>query len=395
MNARDAGLDRLAKPAADRTDAEVFAAYHAQVIQGLLGPIRAHYGDPEETDPEKVAFADAVSEIMINGPDEIYVERAGQVERLEGAGFADEDALTAFARAILQYAGKRLDPGEPSIDARTPEKHRVHVVQAPASRPGLSMAIRKFPRGRIDLAGLEARGAFGPAARAYLQAAMTGRRNLLVSGGTGSGKTTLLNALSEMIPPEDRVLVIEDTSEIRFDEGRHVLQLEAQRPGRGGEGGITIRELLKASLRMRPDRVIVGECRSGEALDMVQAMNTGHAGSMSTIHANAPVDALARLETLCLMSGIGIPLVALQRQIASAVEVVVQIARHRGFRRVTEIAELRGFDIAAGLYEVAPIFALSPDPAGPGGLSLAWTGEAPTLPHLDGAARADLTAGWN
>ncbi|MCB5200591.1 Flp pilus assembly complex ATPase component TadA [Loktanella sp. TSTF-M6] len=387
-------LDDFAVIGASESDDEVFARYHAQVIQGLLGPIAPYYGDPEEKDPERRKMADSVQEIMINGPDEIYVELSGKLTRLPGASFGEPENLTALARAILQYAGKRLDPNDLSIEARTPEKHRVHIVQAPAARPGLSMAIRKFPKDRISLDMLREKGSFSAAAQDYLRVAMEQRRNLLVSGGTGSGKTTILNALSEMIAPDDRVLIIEDTTEIRFEDDRHVLQLEAQKPTEHGDGGISIRDLLKGSLRMRPDRVIVGECRAGEALDMVQAMNTGHAGSMSTVHANSPVDCLARVETLCLMSGVDMPLVALQRQIAAAVEVVVQISRVRGFRRVVEISEVRGLDPETNYYQMAPIFNLQPDKDGPNGKSLMWTGEMPTFPELLPEEISELTRLW-
>ena len=361
--ARTESPDELPVPANDP------GLHHHQVIEALMGPIRDYYR------------ADDVSEIMINGPNAIYVEQGGKLT-LTDLAFASERDLVSLTRAILQYVGKRLTPEDLSVEARLPDGSRVHVVQGPASRPGISIAIRKFPRNRITMRDLVDRfGSFTPQAEEFLRAAMEERMNIIVSGGTGSGKTTLLNALSELIDPNERIIIIEDATEIQFAETNHVLQFETVKPDREGHGGITIRELLRASLRMRPDRVIVGECRAGEAIDMVQAMNTGHAGSMSTVHSNSPIDCLARLETLCLMSEVDIPLVALQRQLASAINVIVQISRHKGIRRVTEITEVVEYDIEAGRYVLQPLFELKPNADGPGGLLLTWTGAAPILGH--------------
>jgi pilus assembly protein CpaF len=343
--------------------------YHDLVIEGLMGPIRPYY------------TSDDVSEIMINGPNEIFVEQGGKLS-LSDVKFKSERELTSLARAILQYVGKRLTAEELSVEARMPDGSRVHIVQSPAARPGLSIAIRKFPEHRITMRKLvDDFKSFTPQAEDFLQVAMEEKMNIIVSGGTGSGKTTLLNALSELVDPHDRVIIIEDATEIQFSDKMHVLQFETVKPNREGLGGINIRELLKASLRMRPDRVIVGECRAGEAIDMVQAMNTGHAGSMSTVHSNSPIDCLARLETLCLMSEVDIPLVALQRQLASAIDVIVQISRHKGIRRVTEISEVVSFDMKEGTYQLQPLFVLQPNADGPGGLLLTWTGATPILGH--------------
>jgi pilus assembly protein CpaF len=235
---------------------------------------------------------------------------------------------------------------------------------------------------------------FTPQVEEFITAAMQSHLNVIVSGGTGSGKTTLLNALSELIDPSERIIIIEDATELQFSEKNHILQFETVRPDREGLGGITIRELLKASLRMRPDRVIVGECRAGEAIDMVQAMNTGHSGSMSTVHANSPIDALARLETLCLMSEIEIPLVALQRQLASAVDIIIQTSRYRGIRRVTEISEVLDYDIETGKYKLQPLFVLEPEPDGPGGLLLKWTGATPRMGHAATSVGEELAKSW-
>jgi len=357
------------------------AYYHAQVIAGLMGPIRDHYAD------------DSISEIMINGPEEIFIERSGKLDRIEGA--FEPEQLVALSRAILQFVGKRLTEEELSSEARMPDGSRVHILQSPAARPGLSMAIRKFPKERLTMRKLVDDYKSMPlSAEAFLTAAMQTHMNVIVSGGTGSGKTTMLNCLSEIISEGERVIVIEDATELQFPETHHVLQFETVKPNKEGHGGVTIRDLLKASLRMRPDRVIVGECRAGEAIDMVQAMNTGHSGSMSTVHSNSPIDCLARLETLCLMSEVDIPLVALQRQLASAINVIIQVSRHNGIRRVTEISEVLSYDIASGTYELQSLFALVPDKDGPGELMLKWTGARPDLDGRISVDRDALTKNW-
>lgn len=356
--------------------------YHNQVIQGLMGPINEFY------------MADDISEIMINGPSEIFIERGGKLINT-GKSFRSEKELISLSRAILQFVGKRLIKEDLSVEARMPDGSRVHVLQSPAARPGLSIAIRKFPKDRVTMRTLVDKFKSMPlVAEEFMVAAMQYHMNIIVSGGTGSGKTTMLNALSEIIEPSERIIVIEDATELQFPEEHHVLQFETVKPDREGLGGITIRELLKASLRMRPDRVIVGECRAGEAIDMVQAMNTGHAGSMSTVHSNSPIDCLARLETLCLMSEVDIPLVALQRQLASAINVIIQVSRYKGIRRVTEISEVVNYDISTGEYELQALFVLEPDEAGPGGLMLTWTGKTPILGGNLSIDREALTKNW-
>lgn len=388
-------LERISNdtPSLPKTDLD--DAYHGRVIRGLMGPLLDYYGDPDDPDPARREKANRVTEIMINGPSEIYIEDGDGMTLRPELSFESEEELVSLARAILQFVGKRLTPEELSVEARTPEGHRVHVVQSPAARPGLSIAIRKFPADRVRMRDLVERyHSFPPRVARYFEHAMTNKANVVVSGGTGSGKTTMVNALSELISPKDRIIIIEDATEIRFDEDRHVLQFETVGPDRQGNGGITIRELLRASLRMRPDRVIIGECRGGEALDMVQAMNTGHAGSMSTIHANSPEDCLARLETLCLMAGVNIPLVALQRQAASAIDTIVQIARWHGVKRVVGVTEVRGFDQATGLYDLVPIFRLEHQPDGPHGFLLKWTGAEPHFGEADLGQGAALAQIW-
>ncbi len=336
------------------------AAVYDRTLAHFLAPIGAELADPD------------VTEILINGPDEVFVERRGRLTRAE-ARFADSAALEAAARNIAQFTGKRLVPETASVEARLPDGSRVHIVQPPAARKGLCVSIRKFSESRMDLAALVERGAISPPAAEFLSICVASARNLIVSGGTGSGKTTLLNALSGRIDPSERIIVLEDSSELRLQQ-EHVVAFESQPADRSGRGQVTIRDLFRASLRMRPDRVVVGECRGGEALDMIQAMTSGHAGSLSTLHANSPDDALHRLETMALMGGIDLPLVALRGQIASAVDVIVQIARlHDGTRRITRIAQVAGLD-DEGRYRVEALFTPSDDTRA-SERELRWTGQ--------------------
>ncbi len=320
-------------------------AYHTAVIDYMAGPVRDLLHDP------------SVTEIMINGPDRIYCEQNDQI-KAHTANFESNESLEAFARSILQYAGKRLDPAVLSTEARLPDKSRVHIVLPPASRAGISIAIRKFSKHKLSLDELVAKGSVTADVADLLRKAVKCGRNIVVSGGTGSGKTTLLNVLAQMIPSDQRILVIEDATEIQIPSDRHVLQFEATPPDRFGRGGATIRDLFRASLRMRPDRIVIGECRGGEALDMVQAMNTGHGGSMSTVHANSPLDALARLETLCLLSGVVLPHHAVRAQLGSAIDLIVQIERRKPVRRISGVLEIRGYDEVQG-YDKDSIFELN------------------------------------
>lgn len=312
-------------PSTPSTQASLYQAS----LKHLLGPIQ-HLVEDE-----------SISEVMINGHSEVYIERQGRIER-SADSFPSARALEAAMRNLAQFVGKRLTPESQSIEARLPDGSRVHIVQAPASGKGMAVTIRKFSRQTLTLNGLVEKGTLSPAAAELLDFAVVLAKTLLVSGGTGSGKTTLLNCLSGSIPAGERILVLEDSTELQLQQP-HVVPLEVQAPDRYGRGGINIRELFRASLRMRPDRIIVGECRGGEALDMIQAMTSGHSGSMSTLHANTPRDALNRLETMALMSGVEIPLSALRAQISSAVDLIVQIARlHDGSRRITRISEVLG-----------------------------------------------------
>jgi pilus assembly protein CpaF len=285
-----------------------------------------------------------ITEIMINGPGEIYVERRGQIEKTD-ARFADEESLLAAITNIAQFAGRQVRTEEPRFDARLPQGHRVHVVLPPLCRNGISVTIRKHAKGSLSLEDLLAKGSLSPEAAKYLSKCIRQQRNLIVSGGTGTGKTTLLNALSALIPPGERIVVIEDSAELQIQQ-QHVLSLETRPPDRKGRGAVTIRDLLHSALRMRPDRIIIGECRGGEAFDLLQAMNTGHAGSMSTVHANTPREALKRLETLALLSGVEVPLRFLRAQVAAAIHVVVQLQRLAGQRFVYSIAACKELDTA-------------------------------------------------
>ena len=335
---------------------------YTQTLSHLLKPIESLLEDS------------TVSEIMINGSQDIYVERRGIIERSD-AKFPDEYALEVAMRNVAQYAGKRFVPDDPSIEARLPDGSRVHIVQAPAARQGLCVAIRKFSEEKLDLAALVGFGSLSEEAAEFLKVAVVKAKNIVISGGTGSGKTTLLNCLSGMIPSHERILVLEDSSELQLQQ-EHVVCFEVQAPDRNGRGGIDIRGLFKASLRMRPDRVVVGECRGGEALDMIQAMTSGHSGSLTTCHASTPSDALARLETMSLMAGLNMPIEALRSQLASAIDLIVQINRlHDGTRKVTHITQLIGQD-ESEKYVLEDLFNLNYNSTA---VCLKWSGVKPQL----------------
>ena len=297
-----------------------------------------------------------VTEVMINSYDEVYIERKGRLVLTE-ARFPNEPALMAAVRNMLQFVGKRLNPDIPMMDARLPDGSRVHVAMHPCSRRGTVVTIRKFSREAFDMDFLVRTGSVSELARDFLHLCVVTEKNMLISGGTSSGKTSLLNVLSEYIPEDRRIVVIEESGELQLKQP-HVINLESRTPDRYGRGEVTIRELFKNSLRMRPDRIIVGECRGGEALDMIQAMTSGHAGSVTTLHSDSPQDALNRLETMALMSNVDIPLAALRAQVASAIHVIVQMMRFQdGGRRVVQIAQARPLD-ARGQYVTEDLFVL-------------------------------------
>ena len=296
-----------------------------------FGPITPLLSDP------------AVSEIMVNGYESIYVERGGLVAR-HGGSFLSEESLRATIDRMVSKVNRRLDESSPYVDARLPDGSRINAIIPPVCLTGACLTVRKFRKEAFSLEELVRIGSVAQEAADYLREAVRERRNVIVSGGTGSGKTTLLNALSQFIPEEERIVTIEDAAEIRLQKP-HVIRLEA-RPGNiEGSGAVTIRDLVRNSLRMRPDRIIVGECRGGEALDMLQAMNTGHDGSITTGHANTPRDMLRRLETMVLLGGVEIPIRAIREQIASAIDVIVHTGRIAGGKRaVTSITEITGMN---------------------------------------------------
>jgi pilus assembly protein CpaF len=295
------------------------------------GPMEPFLNDP------------SVTEVMVNGLDAIYLERHGKIVET-GVRFATEEQLRRVIERIVSRVGRRIDESSPMVDARLPDGSRVNAIIPPLAVDGPAVTIRKFASGGFTIDDLVSFRTLTPAIADFLAACVGGRLNVLVSGGTGSGKTTLLNVLSSFIPNTDRIVTIEDAVELRMLQ-EHVVRLEARPPNIEGRGEVTIRDLVRNALRMRPDRIVVGEVRSGEALDMLQAMNTGHEGSLSTLHANSPRDALARLETMVLMAGFDLPVRAIREQVASAVDLIVHTARLRdGTRRVTHIVEVDGME---------------------------------------------------
>ncbi len=292
---------------------------------------------------EDLLADDAVSEIMVNRYDQIYIERKGKIT-LSDKTFTSNKAVLAAVERIVAPIGRRIDESSPMVDARLKDGSRVNAIIPPLALKGPAITIRKFNKIPLTVEDLIRFGAMTRGMANFLKLCVELRRNIVVSGGTGSGKTTLLNMLSSFIPDDERIVTAEDSAELRLEQD-HVVSLETRPPNLEGTGAVTIRDLVRNSLRMRPDRIVVGECRSGEALDMLQAMNTGHDGSMTTLHANAPRDALARLETLVLMAGMDLPVRAIRDQIASAVHMIVQQARLAdGSRKVTCISEVTGLD---------------------------------------------------
>jgi pilus assembly protein CpaF len=320
--------ERLGRePGVSREDRE-------QIAQELTDDILGH------GPLERLLEDDTVSEIMVNGAHDIWVERAGRLHKTP-VRFTDESHLRRIISRMVAQVGRRIDEASPMVDARLPDGSRINATIPPLSLTGALLTIRKFANHRLDMNELIKRESLTHDTGDLLRRCVEARLNILISGGTGSGKTTLLNALSAGIPDDERIITIEDAAELQLAQ-RHVLRLEARPSNIEGEGEITIRELVRNSLRMRPDRIVVGEVRGVEALDMLQAMNTGHDGSLSTVHANSPRDALARLETMVLMTGYDLPLRAIREQIASALDLVIQIERmNDGTRRIVAITEIQ------------------------------------------------------
>jgi pilus assembly protein CpaF len=290
---------------------------------------------------EDLIADEAVTEIMVNGPDQIYVEKKGRLT-LSNSNFSSSAQLIGVIERILAPIGRRIDEKSPYQDARLSDGSRVHAIIPPLAIDGPTLTIRKFAKEKLKVPDLIKFGSITEEISEFLKACVESRLNIVVSGGTGTGKTTLLNVLSSMIPETERIITVEDSAELQLQQD-HVVRLEAKPPNLEGEGAVTIRDLVRNTLRMRPDRIIVGECRGGEALDMLQAMNTGHDGSITTIHSNAPKDCIMRLETLCLMAGMDLPAKAIREQIGSAINIIVQQSRlGDGSRKVTYITEVAG-----------------------------------------------------
>ena len=305
----------------------------SEIIDQALGygPIERFLDDP------------SVTEVMVNALDGVYVEREGRLEETDARFFSEQHVLRVIDR-IVAPLGRRIDEASPMVDARLPDGSRVNAVIAPLAIDGPQLTIRKFTQRVLSLEDLMRLGTLTDQVGGFLSACVTGRMNILISGGTGSGKTTLLNVLSSMIPPHERIVTIEDAAELRLQQ-RHVVRLESRPANIEGKGEVRARELVRNALRMRPDRIVVGEVRGAEALDMLQAMNTGHDGSLSTLHANSPRDALARVETMVLMAGFDLPVRAIREQAASAIDLLVHISRGRdGVRRVTRVAAVDGME---------------------------------------------------
>lgn len=309
----------------------------------FLSPVKEYLAD------------DAVSEVLINGPNEVFVERRGLLEKTP-AKFLDEQALQAAVRNIAQFVGRRIDEDNPILDARLPDGSRVAAVLPPCSRKGTTLSIRKFSKGNPSFVDLINRGSISKDGARFLDVCIYLGKNIIISGGTGSGKTTLLNVLGSRIPGTQRLLIIEDSSELKINTD-HVVFFETKHADEMGKGAVTVRDLIKSALRLRPDRIVVGEVRGPEALDLITAMNTGHGGSMGTTHANTPYDGLVRLETLSMMGDTQVPVAAIRRQIASAIHLVVQIKRmHDGTRKITNITEVIPEVDDAGRYQIRDIF---------------------------------------
>jgi pilus assembly protein CpaF len=292
---------------------------------------------------ERMLADDSVTEIMVNGPHDIWIERRGKLYQTT-IKFTDDAHLRRIINKIVSQIGRRVDEASPMVDARLPDGSRVNAIIPPLSLSGPLLTIRKFAKYKMDLDDLVKAGTLSEQAVEFVDVCMRAELNILVSGGTGSGKTTLLNAMSTRIPDEHRIVTIEDAAELKLNQ-RHVLRLESRPPNIEGEGAVPIRELVRNSLRMRPDRIIVGEVRGAEALDMLQAMNTGHDGSLSTVHANSSRDALARVETMVLMAGYELPMRAIRQQVAAALDVIIHLERLTdGARKVTAITEVENME---------------------------------------------------
>jgi pilus assembly protein CpaF len=324
----------------DQIPKEVFE----ETLLQFFAPIRPYLDDP------------TVSDIMINGPNQIYVEQKGRLH-LVPAKFETREALLAALRNAAQFVGKHIDEQRPILEGRLPDGSRIEAVLPPAAPDGPCVSIRRFFKETLTVKRLIGFGAMTEEVAQALSALVAAKLNVLVAGGTGSGKTSMLNALSSFIPEGERVVIIEDSRELQLQR-EHVCQLEARPPDPKGRGEVTIRDLFRATLRLRPDRIVVGEIRSGEALDLIQAMTSGHGGCMSTLHATYPRDTVTRLETMAMMSDVDMPLQAMRIQLASAVNIICQVSRLQdGSRKITHITEILGYDTERNQYQMQDLFA--------------------------------------
>jgi pilus assembly protein CpaF len=348
----------------------------------FFGPVRQYLDD------------DDVSEVLINGPRQIYIERKGKLTATE-ARFTNEQALQAAVKNVARNVGRFFNEENPRLDARLPDGSRVHAVIPPLSRQGTVVAIRKFRKDKLKVADLVRFGSISETGVRLIDALVKLHKNIIVSGATSSGKTSVLNVLSSFIPANERILVIEDSSELQLQQV-HTVCFETRKADEHGKGEVSIRDLVHSSLRLRPDRLVIGEIRGGEALDLLQALNTGHAGSMSTIHANGPVDCLSRIETCALLSGIDIPLSALRSQVASAINVVVHTARlGDGSRKITHVSEVLGLE--KGEYVVQDLLIFKQEAMDENGVLLGHhtgTGAKPTFLDEARIRRIELEESW-
>ena len=350
-------IKRLSVQGIDNAQLEEVAQ---EKIRQIINEVVANGRLPEEIDPvrleedvfneamrlgplEALLEDDSISEIMVNGPSKVYVERNGKLE-LSDCQFTDDGSVLAVIERIVSPLGRRIDESQPYVDARLPDGSRVNAIISPLSLSGPTITIRKFAKKALSADDFIRFGTWTHNMAEFMKLCVLLRKNIIVAGGTGSGKTTLLNLLSGFIPERERIITVEDAAELRLQQP-HVVRLEARPPNIEGKGAVAIRDLVKNCLRMRPDRIIVGECRGGEALDMLQAMNTGHDGSLTTVHANSPRDVISRLETMVLMSGMELPSRAIREQISSAVDIIIQEARlSDGSRKVVAITEVTALE---------------------------------------------------
>jgi len=355
---RDYLIDRVTPDVdAEKKNSENYRALVAQIIQSAYDQIGLHL--PKEISERVINMAfneivgygpiqsllddPEVSEVMVNGPFKVYVEKKGKLIKT-GITFESNEHVMRVIEKIVLPLGRRIDADSPTVDARLPDGSRINAVIAPIAIDGCSITIRKFRKEKFKVEELISFGSLTQNMAEFLRACVLSKLNIVISGGTGSGKTTLLNVLSSYIPEDERIVTIEDAAELQLQQD-HVVRMETRNPNANGSGEVTIRNLVRNSLRMRPDRIVVGECRGGEALDMLQAMNTGHDGSLTTLHANSPRDATSRLEILVMMAGMDLPVMVVRQQIASAVDVIVQVTRLKdGSRKVTAITEVAGIE---------------------------------------------------